>query len=98
MTTPEGRAMTPAALKATIEAADRAAARGAPGEALRLLLAVPGLIGPDHDHTCPQCGGVWSHLDDPCDDAGAPVRCGACEDQAREHSGARDIERLDDLG
>jgi hypothetical protein len=38
MTTPEGRAMTPAALKKTIEAADRAVARGAPGEALRLLL------------------------------------------------------------
>jgi hypothetical protein len=32
------RTLDPAALKAIIEAADRAAARGAPGEALRILL------------------------------------------------------------
>jgi len=58
--------MTPAVLKARIEAADRAVARGAHGEALRLLLAAkPEPIAPDHDHACPQCGGTWSHLDGP---------------------------------
>jgi hypothetical protein len=80
--------MTPANLKATIEAADRAAARGAPGEALRLLLAAePGLIAPDHDHTCPECGEAWSHLDEPCGDLTAPMRCGWCEDERGESDG-----------
>jgi hypothetical protein len=77
--------MTPANLKAMIEAADRAAARGAPGEALRLLLvAQREAIAPDHDHVCPQCGAAWSHLDEPCDNLAAPMRCGWCEPEGGE--------------
>jgi hypothetical protein len=71
--------MTPWTLKASVEAADRAAARGAPGEALRLLLAAaPGPIAPDHDHTCPECG-EGLRLDEPCGDPAAPSVCGDCE-------------------
>ena len=98
MTTPNGRTMAPATLKAVIEAADRAAARGAHGQALRLLLAAePGPIAPDHEHYCPQCGGVWSHLDETCDDAGAPMLRGDCEgERDREPDGAVDSDRTDD--
>lgn len=74
--------MTPATLKATIEAADRATVRGAYGQALRLLLAAePGPNAPDHDHTCPDCAGDWSHLDEPCGDVAVPMLCGHCEDE-----------------
>ena len=99
MTTPDGSAVPPLALKATIEAADRAAARGAHGEALRLLLAVPpDGIAPDHDHTCPQCGEAWSHLDEPCRDTAAPMVCGDCEEaDDRERTNARDIDPVDYL-
>jgi hypothetical protein len=94
MSTPERIATASAALKATIEAADRAAARGALGEALRLLLdGSTGTIAPDHDHTCPRCGEVWSHLDEPCADIAAPMLCGYCEEECdRERQCARGIE------
>jgi hypothetical protein len=87
--------MDPTALKVIIEAADRAAARGAPAQALRLLLAAePGPIAPDHDHTCPACGGAWSHLDEPCRGPAAPMLCGYCEDEcSREHAPSLDVER-----
>jgi hypothetical protein len=89
MSAPEGRV----ALKALIGAADRAAARGAPGEALRLLLgASPVTMAPDHDHVCPECGEAWSHLDEPCDDVVAPMRCGWCENETRREADAVDID------
>jgi hypothetical protein len=73
--------VTPTPLKVAIEAADRAAARGAWGEALRLLLGVSAAqIAPGHDHTYPRCGEAWSHLGESCDDVAAAVPCGRCEE------------------
>jgi hypothetical protein len=89
MTRREGGA-SPDTLKARIEAADRATVRGTAAEALRLLLdGTPAAIAPDHDHTCPECGQPWSHLDESCGDLTSPMRCGWCEDETGASDGGR---------
>jgi hypothetical protein len=99
MTLPNEQGLTPAALKAAIEAADRAAARGAPGEALRWLLGGrPAAIARITTIGAPTGGRRGPHLDEPCGDVAAPLLCGYCEgERHRERDSARDNDPIDYL-